>query len=110
MFIRRLYYNLSGGSVIYNYSMEGSFEYVDSETEKILFFPDRDVLNIGSFEWLEPDEEIEMKMNGDYDVSVDVSVSPHKLVFTERVIPEPSDDDEISDSEALQIITEGETE
>ena len=110
MFVRRVFYNLTDGAVLYAYSAECNVE------DESLFMriedavPNHDPATVGVMEWTEPDTDLEAKLNGDYDISVDVSVDPHELIFTEIVAPEPSDDDEITDSEALKIITEGETE
>lgn len=94
MFIRQLYYNKDNGNLVYGYSM--NYFHTD-ETPRLDFaeaFPHIDVETIGLMEWLEPDEEIEAKMNGNYTVTVDVTVTPHQLVFTEIPEPEPIPEDE----------------
>lgn len=88
MFIRRIYYLNADGTVLYIYSMQGDFEYTDSETEKSLFFPDMNPDEIGCLEWTEKDEELEAKFMG-HIISVDVTTEPHEVVFTEPPEPEP---------------------
>lgn len=94
MFIRRIYYNVDDGKFLYGYSMNGNFTPSSISDELKSLFIDKDVSKISHFEWLEPDEEIEEKFNGNYDVSVDISVEPHALVFTEIPQPEPIPEEE----------------
>lgn len=92
MFIRRIFYSLETGEVLQNYSMLGNgFHITDSELDFGVYeeLQGHSLEDTGVMEWTEPDEEIEVKMNGNYVVSVDVSVEPHALVFTEKeAIPE----------------------
>ena len=98
MFIRKHYYDLTSGKTIWSYMMKGNFivRSIDDELNTIPELRNRTLEDTGVMEWLEPIEEIESKMNGNYIVSVDVSVEPHALIFTERPKPEPIPEDEQS--------------
>lgn len=96
MFLRRLYYDLTSGSVIDFYTATGidSIWSVDDDFKYHAQLANRSSLDTGILEWIEPDEEIESKISGDYDVSVDLSEEEHKLIFTERSEPLPEGDQE----------------
>lgn len=96
MFLRRIYYNTLSGEILLNYSMNGDLMIVDT-TKDIQFHRLNEYVlieDIGVFEWLEPDEEIESKFNGGYSISIDVSTTPHQIIFTEIPEPEPIPEDE----------------
>ena len=98
MFIRRLYYNLETGEIILSYYQTGSIVILDKEDE-LRIFPELQGYSIdelGVFEWLEPDEEVEAKMRGRYRVSVDISKTPHEVVFTELPEPEPTPEGDVA--------------
>lgn len=96
MFIRRHYYDLTTGETIWSYMLNGNIKKstVTEELETVAELEGRTLENTGVMEWLEPNTEIEAKMNGDYIVSVDISSVPHALVFTERPKPEPIPEEE----------------
>lgn len=96
MFIRRHYYDLTNGKTIWSYMMKGNFiiRSIDDELNTIPELRNHTLEDTGVIEWLEPIEDIENKMNGTYIISVDISVEPHALVFTEKPKPEPIPEDE----------------
>lgn len=112
-FLRRFYYDLETGKEITYYVqiqyggtlIVNTFE-KDFEIYKSL--EGRSFENTGVFEWFEPDEEIELKFNGNYNVSVDVSVTPHQLVFTEIPKPEelPEDEQPVTTEDCLNALEE----
>ena len=96
MFIRRHYYDLNTGDTVWSYMVEGNIMR-RSTLDELNTIPElnhRTQDDTGVFEWLEPNEEIESKFNGNYSVSIDVSTTPHALVFTEIPEPEPIPEDE----------------
>ena len=96
MFIRRLFYNKSTGDIVYRYVATGRIviHSIDEDFATIQELKNYSLEEMGVLEWLEPDEEIEEKMCGRYDVSIDISSDLHKLVFTELPEPEPIPEDE----------------
>lgn len=99
MFVRRLFYNSTNGVLLYSYSAECNVEDNSLIMRVEEAVPDQDPTTVGIMEWLERDEEVETKMNGDYDISVDVSATPHTLVFTEKPAQEETDEATIEDYE-----------
>ena len=94
MFIRRHYYDLNNGQTIWSYAMKGNFN-IQSIEDELNIVPELQkytIENLGYFEWLEPNEEIEAKMNGLYNITVDISTKPHQLIFTEKSISIPEDE------------------
>lgn len=96
MFIRRHYYELTNGRTLWTYMASGTLvaRSVEEELAAVPELKNRAPETIGTMEWLEPVEDIEAKFNGAYDVAVDISATPHALVFTERPKPEPIPEDE----------------
>lgn len=93
-FLRRIYYDLSTGDVILNYNQCGSVHNLSIEEEMNVHpqLSNRTLEDTGCMEWTTPVLEIEARIvNGSHRVSVDVSVTPHALVFTEIEI-DPQDD------------------
>lgn len=85
MFIRRHFYDLSTGETLHSYMMQGYIKPVAIEQDAENY----NLENYGVFEWTEPDEQIEKNFLEAYDVIVDVSKTPHELVFDFTPPPEP---------------------
>lgn len=87
MFRRRIFYNAGTGEVILQYVVSGNIKANYSATDEAL---ERGFVDWGVLEWAEPDSEVEASFSG-VDiygepravlVSVDISQTPHQLVFT----------------------------
>ena len=105
MFLRRIYYDLITGEIIDSYFAVGleSVLPIENDFENHIQLSGRTLENTGFFEWTEPDEEIESKMTVRYELSIDVSKTPHELVFTENIEPTVTNSATVDDYErALQ--------
>lgn len=106
-FIRRIYYLLATGEIIYGYSMENEHYMPSIEADYEVYaqlkpYADRRD-EIGLMEWIEPDPEIEDQFARAYGYSVDVSQDPPALVFDFTPPPEPEPEIDERD-EALRLL------
>lgn len=106
----RIYYDLDTGDIIFFYTQSGEAIAVMPLSHDFAVYPqlaDRNEADTGCLEWLERDEEMEAKLtSSEYIATVDVTQTPHALVFTEPPVdPTPT----LTADEALAIIT-GEAE
>ena len=105
-YLYRIYYDKSTGEVLHCRWVKGDIQIPTVETD-FLTQPElheRTLENTGLFEWYTEQSELESVMFFKMPV-VDISVDPPKLNWTDwPILP---DDEEISDAEALDIITKG---
>lgn len=109
-YIRRIYYDLSTGEIAFFYTQFGEAINIMPLSHDFAVYPqlaDRSEADTGCLEWLERDEALEAKLtSGEYVVTVDVTQTPHALIFTEPPVdPDPT----LTADEALAILT-GEAE
>ena len=105
-YLYRIYYDKTTGEVLHCRWVKGDIIIPTVETD-FLTKPElheRTSENTGLFEWYTEQPELEAMMFVKMPV-VDISVDPPKLNWTDW--PIPPDDEEISDAEALDIITKG---
>lgn len=85
MFVRKLYYDNSSGAVLRNMAMEGDVLVtpLEDDLERLpQLSPYRDNPgNLGLFLWTEPDPEAEENMAKATKVWVDVSETPHVIMY-----------------------------
>lgn len=109
-YILRIYYDLFSGEIIFYYTQSGETVKVMPMSHDYAVYPQlagRTEADTGCLEWQERDEEIETKLvGGEYVVSVDVTQTPHTLIFT--LTPEDPDP-ELTDAELIAVLT-GEAE
>lgn len=105
-YLYRIYYDKSTGEVLHCRWVKGDIQIPTVETDFLVQkeLHERTSENTGLFEWYTEQPELEAVMFVKMPV-VDISVDPPKLNWTDW--PIPPDDEEISDSEALDIITKG---
>lgn len=105
MFIRRYYYDKTSGNTVLSYSMDGDIriQTVQQDYEFYTALSGRNTENTGLFEWLEKDPVIEQNFRDSYGrITVDVSQSPHTLVFdTTPITIVPAEDELETAKEAL---------
>lgn len=86
MFIRRHFYDLNTGETLQSYMMQGHIKPKTVEEDA----KNNNLENYSVFEWTEPNEQIENNFMTSYDVTVDVTKTPHELVFDfTPPVPEP---------------------
>lgn len=108
MFIRKLYYDLTTGTVLSSHMRQGSVR-MTTFAKDVAALPElagRTEADTGCMVWTEPDAETEAAFAACTGITVDVTQTPHAVVFD---YSQPEDTGEISDSEALSIILGGET-
>lgn len=105
-YLYRIYYDKSTGEVLHCRWVKGDIQIPTVETDFLVQkeLHERTSENTGLFEWYTEQPELEAVMFVKMPV-VDISVDPPKLNWTDW--PIPPDDEEISDAEALDIITKG---
>ena len=108
MFIRKLYYDKTTGEVLSSHMRQGSVKMTTfaEDTAALPELAGRTEADTGCMVWESPDAEIEAAFADATGVSVDVTQTPHAVVFDYT----PVVSDEISDSEALRIIVGGAAE
>ena len=108
-YIGRAFYDLDTNRVIFYYSQSGEFN-ITSLSHDLAVYPqlaDRTEADTGCLEWRERDEDVEGKLiGGEYIARMDVSQTPHVLVFDE---PPEDPDPELTDAELIAVLT-GEAE
>ena len=105
-YLYRIYYDKSTGEVLHCRWVKGDIQIPTVETDFLVLqeLHERTSENTGLFVWYTEQPELEAVMFVKMPV-VDISVDPPKLNWTDW--PIPPDDEEISDAEALDIITKG---
>lgn len=103
MFVRKLYYNLFDGVVFESIMMEGNVRLTtfEQDTATLPSLEGRTKTDTGCMVWTEPDPEIEAGFEGATGVSVDVTQTPHKIVWDYTPIEEPESPDPAVMEEAL---------
>lgn len=78
-FLRRFFYNLGDGGLLYAYRMQGDFAYCPAEQDAA----QNNLTDYGVLEWTTPDPVIEAQFADPYNnhVTVDVAADPPALVF-----------------------------
>lgn len=95
MFIRKLYYDLGTGEVLESYMRQGDV-IMTTFAEDVATLPPlegRTESDTGCMVWTKPDAEIEKGFEGATGVSVDITQTPHKIVwdYTPIEVPEYPD-------------------
>lgn len=109
MFIRKLYYDMLSGMVLSSRMMRGAVV-ITSRDEDIKTIPylvpyQDHPQDLGLFQWTEPDPEVEKNMAVATGIRVDVSVTPHVIVYDFTPIQRET----LTADEVVQIVT-GEVE
>lgn len=109
-YILRIYYDLASGEIVFFYTQSGEAITIMPLSHDFAVYPqlaDRTKADTSCLEWFARDEDLEAKLtSGEYIAHVDVTQTPHVLVFEE---PPEDPDPELTDAEALAILT-GEAE
>lgn len=111
MFIRKLYYDLTTGTVIRSSMMQGDVR-LTTTAEDMAVLPElaeyaTDPANLGVMVWTDPDLAVEDAMTRATGISVDVTVTPHAIVYDFTPLPDP--EPEPSDAELILRELEGVT-
>lgn len=103
MFVRKLYYDLTNGNVLYSVMMQGDVKLTTFEQDATTLpsLKGRTEADTGCMVWAEPDPEIEAGFEGATGVSVDVTQTPHEIVWDYTPIEEPETPDPAVMEEAL---------
>lgn len=99
MFIRKLYYDLTTGAVLSSHMRQGSVR-MTTFAEDINVLPElagRTEADTGCMVWTEADAEIEAAFAAATSVTVDVTQTPHTLVFD--YTPLPAEPDPVAEME-----------
>ena len=89
MFIRKLYYDLSTGAVLSSHMRQGSVK-ITTFAEDAASLPElagRTEADTGCMVWETPNAETEAALTAATGVSVDVTQTPHQLVFDYTPLP-----------------------
>lgn len=83
MFIRKLYYDLTDGTVLESHMRQGSVRMTTfaEDVAALSSLAGRTEADTGCIVWTEPDTEIETAFANATGVRVDVSATPHTLLF-----------------------------
>ena len=100
MFCRKIYYDLATGIVLESHMKQGSVRMTAFERDVVVLpsLAGRTEANTGCMVWTEPNEEIENAFVGATSISIDVTQTPHKIVWDYTPIEE-----EINDSESIDF-------
>ncbi len=103
MFVRKLYYDLTTGEVLESHMRQGSVMMTtfEEDTAVLPTLNGRTEADTGCMVWTEPNAEIEMAFMMATNVSVDVTKTPHEVVFDYTPIEEPETPDPAVMEEAL---------
>ena len=99
MFIRKLYYDISIGTVLSSHMRQGSVR-MTTFAEDVASLPElagRTEADTGCMVWAEPDEALEAAFTAATGVSVDVTQTPHALGFD--YTPLPAEPDPVAEME-----------
>lgn len=114
MFVRKLYYDALSGDQLYGVMMQGSIALTSKERDMqriSVLRPYQDhPQDLGLFLWTEPDPEVEKNMAAATSISVDVSVTPHVIVYDFTPGEVEPVDEALMASEVLSAITGEEVE
>lgn len=109
-YILRIYYDLFSGEIVFFHTQSGEAFSVMPMSHDFAVYPQlagRTEEDTGCLEWQERDDETEGKLvGGEYIARVDVTQTPHVLVFDE---PSEDPDPELTDAELIAVLT-GEAE
>lgn len=89
MFIRKLYYDLTTGTVLSSHMRQGNVR-MTTFAEDVSVLPElagRTEADTGCMVWTEPDAAIEEAFSKATGVSVDVAARPHQVVFDFTPLP-----------------------
>ena len=112
MFVRKLYYDTTTGVVIRSSMMQGHVR-LTTTAEDMAALPELAAYadapdNLGVMVWTEPDATVEDCMSRATGISVDVSVTPHVIVYDYTPLPDPEPTPSEDAEEILTIIEGGE--
>ena len=101
MFYRRIYYNLTSGTVLDSRMAKGDIriQTVEEELASFAGLQGYTRSTVGLMEWFEPDATVEAQFEVQMLERIDVTQAPHIMVFVD--FPEPEPDELI---EALSIL------
>ena len=93
MFVRKLYYDAQTGTVVRSSMMQGHVR-LTSKAEDMAALPELAAYaeapeNLGVMVWTEPDAQVEDCMSQATKITVDVTVTPHQIVYDFTPLPEP---------------------
>lgn len=92
MFVRKLYYDITTGAVLESHVRQGKVRMTSFEEDAAALpsLAGRSENDTGCMVWTEPDAEIESGFAAATGVSVEVTQTPHKIVFDYTPIEEES--------------------
>lgn len=107
MYNARIFLNISSGDVLRLQTI-GSGEPLSIEDDLALVSELTGVSanEIGVLEWDNPENELEALISEGKNIKIDISTSPPTLYGEDPEIIEPSEDDEISGAEFLNMVEE----
>lgn len=88
MFIRKLYYDLTTGTVLSSHMRQGSVRMTTFD-EDISALPELAGCteeNTGCIVWTEPDAAIEESFSNAARITVDINVNPHQIIFNSEAL------------------------
>ena len=103
MFIRKVYYDLSSGTVLESHMRQGNVRMTtfSEDVAALTTLAGRTEADTGCMVWNEPDAEIEAGFEGATGVSVDVTQDPPVIVWDYTPIEEPEEPDAATMEAAL---------
>ena len=109
MFVRKLYYDTQTGAVVRSSMMRGHVR-LTSLAEDMAVLPELAPYaatpdTLGVMVWTEPDQEVEDCMSRATGVSVDVSQTPHQIIYDYTPVDPPAP--QMSDAEIILRALEG---
>ena len=83
MFVRKLYYDITTGKMLESYVRHGNVRMTtfEQDVSALPSLAGRTEADTGCMVWTEPDAEIETAFSAATGVSVDVTHTPHKIVY-----------------------------
>lgn len=105
MFFRKIYYNSQTGAVIANFMMRGNVHFT-SKTEDAAMYPEINNAgdNAGLLSWTTEDTTVEESLKKATSISVDVSSTPHKLVYDYTPVEVDTEPDATQMEAALNLL------
>lgn len=108
MFIRKLYYDLSTGAVVRSSMMQGHVKMTTTEHDMSVLPELAPYANapetLGCMLWTQPDPDVEDCMSRATGLSVDVTQTPHVIVYDYTPLPELPPEPSPDAEEILAII------